>query len=83
MNETFSKSEWEGKYIVLKATVMKPQYQDLKQRIVLCQGGFGASPFLHGKAVFVKFVADGVETRFNRADFERFATDEEVISVRR
>jgi hypothetical protein len=53
----------EGEIVVLEKEYFKPQYHDLKYRIVKVMGGFGANGFTMGKALFVEFLCDGEKTR--------------------
>jgi hypothetical protein len=68
--------ELKGKYAVLK----KPEGRDFSvvQLIVRCTGGFGCSPRSLGTAVFGTDVVRGSEHRYDRFDFERLATADEV-----
>lgn len=70
-----------GKYIVMKADLLKEQYHDVTWRVVLAKGGFGCSPRARGTAVFGTFVRDGEQGRYERHHFERLATPEEVAQA--
>ena len=68
----------EDQYVILREGVLRPEYSDITWRTVLATGGFGCSPNTSGRAVFVEFVRDGEQTRYNRGDIERLAAPDEV-----
>jgi len=72
----------EGKHVVIDASRMGPNYQDLTWRVVLAKGGFGCSPTAMGTAVFIEHVRDGDQARYERYYVERLATPEEVAAAK-
>jgi hypothetical protein len=79
-----------GAVATTKGVDLKEQYvlllgdEPIEQRMMHCTGGFGCSPSAIGKAVFGKFVLfpERGSQRFDRYDFERVATDDEVAAVK-
>lgn len=57
-----------GKVIVIKADVLRREYQTAPHQLKLCTGGFGAHSNNRGSAVFCKDLYSGEESRFERWD---------------
>ena len=57
-----------GKVVLIKADVLKPEYQRATRQYQLCTGGFGASPHSRGSACFCTNLYDGQSSRFERWD---------------
>lgn len=57
-----------GKVILIKPEVLKPEYQRATRQYQLCTGGFGASPHSRGSACFCTNLYSGKSTRFERMD---------------
>lgn len=57
-----------GKVIVIKADVLRREYQTATHQLKLCTGGFGAHSNNRGSAVFCKDLYSGEESRFERWD---------------
>lgn len=55
-----------GKVVVIKADVLRPEYQHSTYQLRLCVGGFGARPHSRGSACFCKSLLTGKEGRFER-----------------
>ena len=55
-----------GKVVVIKADVLRPEYQHSTYQLRLCVGGFGAHPRSRGSACFCKSLLTGEEGRFER-----------------
>lgn len=55
-----------GKVVVIKADVLRPEYQHSTYQLRLCEGGFGAHPHSRGSACFCKSLLTGKEGRFER-----------------
>lgn len=55
-----------GKVVVIKADVLRPEYQHSTYQLRLCTGGFGAYPHSRGSACFCKSLLTGEEGRFER-----------------
>ena len=70
-----------GRYVVINGRTFTSAYQDIKYRVFLVSGGFGAVPFTSGTAVFGSTPIDGERFRVEGYDIERLATDEEIALV--
>ena len=57
-----------GKVIVIKPEVLRPEYRRATSQVKLCTGGFGAYPHSRGTAVFCTEVYTGRQSRFERRD---------------
>ena len=69
-----------GKHGVVKQEAFSPAYGDIKYRVFLVSGGFGASN-LRGTAVLGTTPFDGESFRIDGHDIERYATDDEIKAV--
>jgi len=58
----------DGKIIVIKAEVLRREYQSAIHQLKLCTGGFGSQPNSRGTAVFCTDLYSGREGRFERWD---------------
>ena len=58
-----------GKVVVIRADVLRPEYQHSTYQLRLCEGGFGAHPRSRGSACFCKSLLTGEEGRFERDEF--------------
>ncbi len=75
-------TELSDRYVVLREDAVSAAYKDIKYRVFLVSGGFGASSFTSGSALFGTTPIDGEKFRMEGYDVERFATDEEIALVR-
>ena len=57
-----------GKVIVIKPEVLRPEYRRATSQVKLCTGGFGAYPHSRGSAVFCTEIYTGRQSRFERRD---------------
>ena len=57
-----------GKVVVIKPSVIRPEYRRASHQILLCVGGFGAQPNARGTSCFCNNLIDGSETRWRRQD---------------
>ena len=57
-----------GKVIVIKPEVLRPEYRRATSQVKLCTVGFGADPLSRGSAVFCTEVYTGRQSRFERRD---------------
>ncbi len=71
----------EGRYVVLRESAVAPRYHNIKYRVFLVTGGFGASSFTAGSALFGESPFDGEKWRADGHDVDRYATDEEIALV--
>jgi hypothetical protein len=65
--------EFEGKLLIVNAEFLAREYRSAEHQLVLCTGGFGASPNSLGRAVYVKELHSGKECRYNRHQIEGVA----------
>ena len=56
------------KVIVIKAEVLRPEYQRATRQLKLCRGGFGAYGNSRGSACYCTDLMTGKESRFERRD---------------
>jgi len=71
----------EGKVVVLRKKIFKPEYRDIKYRVFKVTGGFGAYANTIGRALFGIHLIDGERARYDGFDVERLATEEEIKLV--
>ena len=57
-----------GRVIVIKSEVLRPEYRMASCQIMLCTGGFGAFPHSSGSACFCVDLYSGKKSRFERWD---------------
>jgi len=57
-----------GKVVVIRADVLKKEYQRATRQLQLVTGGFGASPNSRGTACYCKNLYSGKQERFERWD---------------
>lgn len=67
-NAISSMDDLHNKVIVIKAEVLRPEYQLGPCQLKLCTGGFGASPNSRGSACFCTDLHNGEHSRFERQD---------------
>ena len=71
----------EGKVVVLKPKVLKPEYRAIKWRLFRVDGGFGASPGTMGTALIGEFLADGERARMEGFQVLRLATEKDLAEL--
>lgn len=64
-----------GEKVVLKRELFKPAYWDVKERTVVVNDGFGMLPNTAGSAIYVTFVSDGEQCRYEGFEIDKFETD--------
>ena len=67
-NKDVFSENMEGKILVVKPEVLRPEYRTASHQIIRCTGGNGASPTARGRAVFCDVCFSGRRTRFDRTD---------------
>lgn len=67
-NKDVFSENMEGKILVVKPEVLRPEYRTASHQIIRCTGGNGASPTARGRAVFCDVCFSGSRTRFDRTD---------------
>ena len=63
-----SDDDLNGKVVVIKPDVLRREYRRATNQVVLCDGGFGASPRSRGSACYCVNLYTGKTTRFDRRD---------------
>ena len=58
----------QGKIVVIKQEVLRPEYRRATSQLQLCTGGFGASPNSRGTACYCTELYSGKTSRFERGD---------------
>ena len=58
----------QGKIVVIKPEVLRPEYRRATSQLQLCTGGFGASPNSRGTACFCTQLYSGKSSYFERSD---------------
>lgn len=66
-------ADFEGKAVIIKPEILASEYRSAEYQYGIVTGGFGANPDSRGRAVFVKTLYDGKESRFNRSDIAGLA----------
>ena len=61
--------DYEGKVMVLNPKLLKDEYKNPREQLILCEGGFGCSPTASGRKVYGKFLSDGEHCQYDRSDF--------------
>ena len=67
-NKDIFRDYMEGKILVVKPDVLRPEYRRATHQIIRCTGGNGARPDGKGRAVFCDVCFSGRRTRFDRTD---------------
>lgn len=62
-------NSFKDKLLVVRAEVLRPEYQNTAHQLVLAESGNGCSPTAQGSAVFTTTIATGKHQRFERRDF--------------
>ena len=58
----------EGKVIVVRGGILRPEYKRATSQLLLCTGGFGAQANARGRTCFATRLYDGVKTQCRRDD---------------
>ena len=64
-----NEQEYKGKVLIMRDDVLTEEYCKPESQLWYATGGFGCGANSRGRAVFVKCLSDGEETRFDREDF--------------
>lgn len=73
--------ELEGKWVLIKQDLLKPEFHPERFRLVQVTGGFGASPYTSGSALMVVWHVDGEKSRLGGHDVERLVEGEELARL--
>ena len=63
-----SEDSIENKVVVIKGSILRPEFRYANHQLMLCTGGFGAYPRSRGSACFCVDLYSGKEARFERQD---------------
>ena len=69
-------NDYTGKLLILKPHILKDEYKTPDYQLFYAESGFGCSPTASGRKVFGRFLKDGENTSFNRAEFLGVIRDE-------
>ncbi len=58
----------EGKVIVLRSDILRPEYKRASSQLMLCTGGFGAQANARGRTCFATYLYDARKTQCRRDD---------------
>ena len=67
-----------GKVVVIKASVLSPEYRACSYQLMLAESGFGCSPESNGRAVYGTNLYSGEKERWNRSDILGVAADNAI-----
>lgn len=67
-----------GKVVIIRPDVLKYEYQRATRQLMLCTGGFGASPHSRGSACYCTNLYSGDSGRFERRDVLAILNPEQV-----
>lgn len=58
-----------GQVVVVRGSVLRPEFQHGTRQLMLCNGGNGAQPMARGRSCNCTYLYDGRDTVFYRSDF--------------
>lgn len=64
-----SEDSIENKVIVVKGSILRPEFRHANHQLMLCTGGFGAQANARGRTCYCISLYDGRKTSFYRTDF--------------
>ena len=59
----------ENKVVVVKGSILRPEFRHANHQLMLCTGGFGAQANARGRTCYCISLYDGRKTAFYRTDF--------------
>ena len=59
----------ENKVVVVKGSILRPEFRHANHQLMLCTGGFGAQANARGRTCYCISLYDGRKTSFYRTDF--------------
>ena len=68
----------EGRVLVMRESALAKPYRTFENRLHRATGGFGCSSSAVGSAIFATCLGDGEQTRWTRAHFEGWLTEEQL-----
>lgn len=73
-----SDDDLNGKVVVIRPDVLRREYRRATNQVVLCDGGFGASPRSQGSACYCVNLYTGKTSRFERRDILGILQDDQI-----
>ena len=65
---TTYKDDLEGKIIVVRGDILRPEYKRASNQLLLCTGGSGSKPNPYGRSCYAVYLYDARETVYYRQD---------------
>ena len=73
-----SDDDLNGKVVVIKPEILRREYRRAPNQVMLCDGGFGASPNSRGSACYCVNLYTGKTSRFERRDILGVLKDDQI-----
>lgn len=73
-----SNDDLNGKVVVIRSDVLRREYRRATNQVMLCDGGFGASPNSRGSACYCVNLYTGKTSRFERRDILGVLKDDQM-----
>lgn len=73
-----SDDDLNGKVVVIRPEILRREYRRATNQVMLCDGGFGASPNSRGSACYCVNLYTGKTSRFERRDILGVLKDEQI-----
>ena len=73
-----SDDDLNGKVVVIKPEILRREYRRATNQVMLCDGGFGASPNSRGSACYCVNLYTGKTSRFERRDILGVLKDDQI-----
>lgn len=73
-----SNDDLNGRVVVIRPDVLRREYRRATSQVVLCDGGFGASPNSRGSACYCVNLYTGKTSRFERRDILGVLKDDQI-----
>ncbi len=74
----YYKNSIEGRIVILKGDILRPEYRRASSQLLLCTGGFGAQASARGRCCFATRLYDGKNTQFRREDILGIVPEEKL-----
>ena len=73
-----SDDDLNGKVVVIRPDILRREYRRATNQVMLCDGGFGASPTSRGSACYCVNLYTGKTSRFERRDILGVLKDDQI-----
>ena len=73
-----SDDDLNGKVVVIRPDILRREYRRATNQVMLCDGGFGASPNSRGSACYCVNLYTGKTSRFERRDILGILNDDQI-----